>query len=167
MREAAARLQGWAVGGNCGRRLRRHYPGRTSWPGYHSAGKHIVEGRGWYGLKVGAVAIDQAVADAFLQAVTPAALEATLQSMRQLQANPDAALAQWRLEVERRRYQAERAPRRRRSVEPEDRLVARGLEAEWEDRLRELSAAEAELRPREQPRPTAIAKNGCAPSWKK
>jgi hypothetical protein len=99
------------------------------------------------------VAIDQAVANAFLQAVTPAALEAALQSMRQLQANQDAALAQWRLEVERTRYEAERVGRRYRSVEPENRLVARGLETEWEDRLRELPAAGAELRRREQQPP--------------
>jgi len=153
VREGSALLQGLAVCGNCGRRLRTHYTGRTSSPGYHCAGKQIVEGRGLYCLNVGAVAIDQAVASAFLQAVTPAALEATLQSMRQLQANQDAALAQWRLEVERTRYEAERVERRYRSVEPENRLVARGLETEWEDRLRELSAAEAELRRREQQQP--------------
>jgi len=153
VREGSALLQGLAVCGNCGRRLRTHYTGRTSSPGYHCAGKHIVEGRGLYCLNVGAVAIGQAVANAFLQAVTPAALEATLQSMRQLQANQDAALAQWRLEVERTRYEAERVGRRYRSVEPENRLVARGLETEWEDRLRELPAAGAELRRREQQPP--------------
>ena len=43
----------------------------------------------------------------------------------------DAALSQWRLEVERARYEAERAERRYRTVEPENRLVARGLETEW------------------------------------
>ena len=35
-------------------------------------------------------------------------------------------------------------------VEPENRLVARGLETEWENRLRDLAAAENELRQREQ-----------------
>ena len=57
---------------------------------------------------------------------------------QQLEADHDAALAQWRLAVERVRYEAERAERRYRAVEPENRLVARGLEAEWERRLREL-----------------------------
>ena len=150
VREGAALLQGLAVCGNCGRRLKTHYLGRASSPGYHCAGKHIVEGRGLYCLNVGGVAIDRAVADAFLQAVTPAAVEATLAAARQLEANQDAALSQWRLEVERARYEAERAERRYRNVEPENRLVARGLAAAWEERLREQAAAEAELQLREQ-----------------
>ena len=51
-------------------------------------------------------------------------------SVEQLQANRDAALSQWRLEVERARYEAKPAERRYRAVEPEDRLAARGLETE-------------------------------------
>jgi predicted DNA-binding transcriptional regulator AlpA len=54
------------------------------------------------------------------------------------------------------RYEAERAERRYRAVEPENRLVARGLEAEWENRLRDLAAAETELRRREQQQPRAL-----------
>jgi predicted DNA-binding transcriptional regulator AlpA len=61
------------------------------------------------------------------------------------------------LEVERARYEAERAERRYRTVEPENRLVARGLETEWENRLRDLAAAEMELRRREQQRPSTIS----------
>lgn len=61
------------------------------------------------------------------------------------------------LEVERARYEAEKAERRYRTVEPENRLVARGLETEWENRLRDLAAAETELRRREQQRPNALS----------
>ena len=149
VREGTALLQGLAVCGHCGRRLRTHYRGRNSTPGYHCAGKDIVNGRGVYCLNVGGVAIDQAVATAFLDAVTPAAVDATLLTVQHLQAHHDAALAQWRLAVERARYDAERAERRYRMVEPENRLVTRGLEAEWETRLRELATAEAELVQRE------------------
>ena len=88
-----------------------------------------------YCLNVGGVQIDQAVVDAFLKALTPAALEATQLAIQQLEANHDAALSQWRLAVERALYEAERAERRYRAVEPENRLVARGLETEWEKRL--------------------------------
>ena len=59
--------------------------------------------------------------------------------------------------MERTRYEAERAERRYRTVEPENRLVARGLETEWENRLRDLAAAEMELRRREQQRPSTIS----------
>jgi len=134
-----------------------HYRGRNSTPGYHCAGKDLVEGRGVYCLNVGGLAIELAVANAFLEAVTPAAVEAMRLTVEQLQTNHDAALSQWRLEVERTRYEAEKAARRYRAVEPENRLVARGLETEWESRLHDLSAAEAELRRREQQRPGRLA----------
>jgi predicted DNA-binding transcriptional regulator AlpA len=157
VREGSALLQGLATCGHCGRRLHVHYRGRNSAPGYHCAGKDLVNGRGVYCLTVGGMAIEQAVANAFLQAITPAAVEATMLSVQQLQANHDAALSQWRLEVERARYDAERVERRYRAVEPENRLVARGLETEWENRLRDLAAAETELRRREQQRPHTIS----------
>src|SRR5215469_16681367 len=152
VREGAALLQGLATCGKCGRRLHSHYTGRNAAPGYHCAGKDIVSGRGVYCLHVGGVQIDQAVADAFLKALTPAALEATQLAVQQLEANHDAALSQWRLAVERARYEAERAERQYRAVEPENRLVARGLETEWEKRLRDLAAAETELQQRQQRR---------------
>jgi len=149
VREGAALLQGLATCGKCGRRLHTHYMGRNAAPGYHCAGKDIASGRGVYCLNVGGVQIDQAVAEAFLKALTPAALEATQLAIQQLEANHDAALNQWRLAVERARYEAERAERQYHAVEPENRLVARGLETEWEKRLRELAAAESELERRE------------------
>jgi DNA invertase Pin-like site-specific DNA recombinase len=157
VREGAALLQGLATCGKCGRRLHTHYRGRNSSPGYHCAGKDIVQGRGVYCLNVGGVQIDQAVVEAFLRTVTPAAVEATQLAIQQLEADQDAALGQWRLSVERARYQAERAERQYRAVEPENRLVARGLETEWEKRLRDLAAAEAELQRREQQRPRALS----------
>jgi DNA invertase Pin-like site-specific DNA recombinase len=157
VREGAALLQGLATCGKCGRRLHTHYRGRKASPGYHCAGKDIVHGRGLYCLNVGGVQIDQAVTDAFLKALTPAAVEATQRALEQLEADQDAALSQWRLAVERARYEAERAERQYRAVEPENRLVARGLETEWEKRLRDLAAAETELHRREQQRPRALS----------
>jgi DNA invertase Pin-like site-specific DNA recombinase len=159
LREGSALLQGIASCGNCGRRLRIYYTGRNSTPGYYCAGKDVVNGRGLYCLNVGGLGIDQAVARTFLDAITPAALEASLLAIEELQSNRDAALAQWRLEVERTRYEAERAERRYRAVEPENRLVARGLETEWENRLRDLSGAEAELHRREQHQPPPIGQD--------
>jgi DNA invertase Pin-like site-specific DNA recombinase len=157
VREGAALLQGLATCGKCGRRLHTHYTGRNAAPGYHCAGKDIVSGRGVYCLNVGGVQIDRAVVDAFLKALTPAALQATQLAIRQLEANHDAALSQWRLTAERARYEAERAERQYRAVDPEHRLVARGLETEWETRLRDLAAAEAELERREQQRPRTLS----------
>jgi hypothetical protein len=156
VREGAALLQGIAVCGHCARRLAVHYSGRYSAPGYHCAGKNIVNGRGEYCLNVGGVQIDAAVAVAFLAAITPAGLAASLQAIEQLEADHDTTLMQFRREIERARYGALRAERRYRAVDPDNRLVARGLEAEWESALRELKAAEAELANRERSRPRPL-----------
>ena len=156
LREGTALLQSLATCGHCDRRLRTHYRGRNVTPGYHCAGKDIVSGRGVYCLNVGGLQIDEAVTQAFLDALEPAGLQAALRAAQQREADHDAALAQWRLAVERARYEADKAERRYRAVEPENRLVARGLETEWEQRLRELDQAQAELARRQQQRPTTL-----------
>jgi hypothetical protein len=157
VREGAALLQGIASCGHCGRKLRTQYPGRNARPGYYCAGKNIVNGRGVYCLNIGGVQIDHAVTAALLEALKPAAFEATLQATQQLESDHDAALAQWRLAVERTRYEAERAERRYRAVDPENRLVARGLEAQWERRLSELDQAQAELARKSELRPPTLS----------
>jgi len=156
VREGAALLQGIAVCGKCGRKLAVHYRGRNSTPGYHCAGRDLVGGRGVYCLSVGGVQIDQAVAEAFLAALTPAGIHAAVAAAERLEADHDAALKQWRLEVERARYQAGLAERRYLAVDPDNRLVARGLERDWEDKLAEVAAAEAELERRQQRRPKTL-----------
>jgi hypothetical protein len=55
------------------------------------------------------------------------------------------------------RYEAQRAERRFRAVEPENRLVARTLEAEWERWLSELTSAQAQLERRERLRPRQLS----------
>lgn len=156
VREGAALLQGLATCGHCGRRLHTHYSGRSAAPGYHCSGKDLVEGRGVYCLTVGGIQIDEAITTAFLAALTPAAVDAALVAAQQVDTDDKAALAQWRLAVERARYEAERAERRYRAVEPENRLVARGLETEWEQRLRDLEVAQRELEAREHQRRRAL-----------
>jgi len=157
VREGAALLQGIATCGHCGRKLRTQYPGRNARPGYYCAGKNIVNGRGIFCLNIGGVQIDQAVADALLEQLKPAAFEATLQATQQLESDHDAALTQWRLAVERAHYEAQRAERRYRAVDPENRLVARGLEAEWEQRLSELEQAKGALERKRQLRPPTLS----------
>jgi excisionase family DNA binding protein len=157
VREGGALLQGLAHCGHCGRRLHTHYRGRHAAPGYHCPGKVLVEGRGVYCLNIGGVQIDEAVARAFLAALQPAALAATLAAAERLESDRDAVLKQWRLGVERASYEAQRAERRYRAVDPDNRLVARGLEREWEERLRALAVAKADLEHRERQQPRVIS----------
>lgn len=158
VREGAALLQGLATCGDCGRKLAVFYRGPTkSTPGYYCNGTgELVDGKGVRHMDVGGQGIDTAVAQAFLTAVSPAALQACLAAAEQLEAGHDAVLDQHRRQVEQAQYAAVKAERRYRSVDPENRLVARGLEAEWNTALQAVADAEAELARREQHRPTML-----------
>lgn len=83
--------------------------------------------------------------DAVFEALRPAGIEATLRAIEEAQADHADRVRAAGLEVERARYEAERARRRYDACEPENRLVARTLEREWERRLGQLRAAERAL----------------------
>jgi DNA invertase Pin-like site-specific DNA recombinase len=156
VREGAALLQGLAKCGRCGRGLRVYYSGRNSTPGYHCPGSTLANGRAEYCLRIGGRHVDEAAATAFLSAVAPAGLVASLKAVEQMEADHNSAVAHFRRDVERARFEVQRAERRYRAVDPDNRLVARGLEAEWEKCLRHLEACEAELRRREEAQPRAL-----------
>jgi DNA invertase Pin-like site-specific DNA recombinase len=158
VREGSALLQGLATCGTCGRKLAIFYrgPAKTV-PNYYCQGSaELVDGRGSRHMNVGGQGIDAAVAAAFLATLQPAALQACLQAAEQLEHGHDAALDQHRRQVEQARYQAVKAERRYHAVDPENRLVARGLETEWNTALQRLADAEAELARRETARPKSL-----------
>ena len=158
VREGAALLQGLASCGMCGRKLAVFYRGPAkSTPGYYCNGTgELVDGKGVRHLNVGGQAIDAAVAETFLAALSPAAVQACLAATEQLEAGHDAALDQHRRQVEQARYAVMKAERRYRAVDAENRLVARGLETEWNTTLQHLADAEAELARRQQRRPVPL-----------
>lgn len=65
--------------------------------------------RGERCLQVGGLRIDKAVAQAFLEAVTPAGMEAALRAEQQCEAEYQATIQQWQRQVERTEYEAQRA----------------------------------------------------------
>jgi DNA invertase Pin-like site-specific DNA recombinase/transposase len=156
IREGAALLQGLATCGKCGRRLKVYYQGKYSTPGYYCAANNVVEGRAKHCMRIGGVKIDDAVATIFLEAITPAAMEAVILAEKNIEAGHNAALAQYQLQIERLQYETERAERRYRAVEPENRLVARTLESQWEQCLNQLNDAKRELEQRQQQRPKKL-----------
>jgi hypothetical protein len=158
VREGCALLQGLATCGVCGRKLAVYYDGPAkATPGYYCTTGSVVNGRGVRHMRVGGIAIETAVVDTFLAALVPTALQACLAAAEELEAGHDTALDQHRREVERARYAATKAERRYQAVDPDNRLVARGLEAAWETALRDLADAEAELARRQTARPKALS----------
>jgi DNA invertase Pin-like site-specific DNA recombinase len=147
-REGLALLQGIVRCGRCGRRMSVRYLKKGSIPSYecnsvhtHYAGATCQSMRG--------DEVDAAVARALLEAMRPAQFEVSMAAFDQVAAQARQLDRQWQLTLERARYEAELARRRFVAVEPENRLVARTLEREWNERLAEIERMErdATLRP--------------------
>jgi hypothetical protein len=139
VREGCALLQGLATCGTCGRKLTIFYAGPAKCvPNYYCQGSaELVNGRGAQHMSVGRQ--DRRHRRRRVPGrAGPAAPDACLQAARQLEDGHDAALAQHQRQVEQAPYHAARAERRYRAVDPDNRLVACGLETEWEHALREL-----------------------------
>jgi DNA invertase Pin-like site-specific DNA recombinase len=158
-REGCALLQGLAVCGICGRRLGVFYRGTAkSAPGYQRNGGVLAGGgQGRRCTRVSGVRAGPAVAGHVLEVLTPLALQAALDAADQIEAGHDAAPGQWRRQAGQARYAATRAERRYRAVDPENRLAARGPEAEWEACLQAVRDAGAELERRQAARPVRLS----------
>ena len=157
LREGAALLQGLALCGHCGRKLLVAYSGRNGVPSYYCPGNNLANGRGEACLRVGGQRLQQAVTAAVLAAVQPAALQAALDAAEAGDSAEEAARVQWRHQLEQTRYQAQLAQRRYENVDPDNRLVARGLEAAWETALQDVQAAEQQLQRAERHQPEALS----------
>ena len=79
---------------------------------------------------------DAAISALLLETLAPAALEAALAVQDEIAGRIAQAEAMRRSQVERARYDAELARRRYLQVDPDHRLVADALEADWNTRLR-------------------------------
>lgn len=95
--------------------------------------------------------VDAAVAHAFLAAMQPAQLEVSLSTLDQLAARARQIDHQWQLRLERIQYEADLARRRFLAVEPENRLVARTLERDWNEKLAQQAQWQKEYQLRPQP----------------
>jgi hypothetical protein len=87
-------------------------------------------------------ALDLAVGDLLVETVSPLALEVALAVQEELESRADEADRLRRQQVERAHYEAELAQRRYLRVDPDNRLVADSLEADWNQKLRALTAAQ-------------------------
>ena len=149
VREGAALLQGIVLCGHCGRRMSvRYQDGQI--PIYtcnqlhaHYAAKTCLSLRG--------DAIDEAVAQTFLEAMEPAQLEISMAAFEQIEARQRQLEQQWQLRIERTQYEADLARRRFMAVDPGNRLVARSLERDWNEKLAAVQQLEREFASRPQP----------------
>jgi DNA invertase Pin-like site-specific DNA recombinase len=143
-RKGQALLQGIVRCGYCGAVLHLRYSGpHGDFPVYVCSNDQRQFG-GKRCQEVRAIALDTQVEQRFLEALRPDQLALALAALAQLEQAEQAERKQWDLRLERARYEAKRAERQYQAVEPENRLVARSLERQWEDKLRAVEAVEKE-----------------------
>ncbi len=142
-REGPALLQGLVVCGRCGRRMTVRYHERRDGPvpEYNCIGEAIQAGARRC-LTIPGAGVDEAISQLLLDTLTPLALEVALKVQCELEARSDEADGLRKTHVERARHRAELARRRYLSVDPDNRLVADTLEADWNDSLRQLQSAQ-------------------------
>ena len=143
-RNGAALLNGLLVCGKCGRRLRVSYGGKASKPAYQC----IQERQHYAGptcQSLVARPLDEFVCGQVLRALEPVGLELSLHASADLQQERERLALYWQQRLERARYDADRAARQYHAVEPENRLVARELERQWEKALLGQRQVEEEI----------------------
>lgn len=146
VREGSALLQGLALCGRCGLRMSVRYHFRKGGklvPNYVCQRLCTEVGQPSCQYFAGA-GIDEAVAQAVVEAVTPSALDVALQLFEELRARKADLDRLRRAQVERMRQEAELAERQYMLARPENRLVVDTLERQWNEGLARLAQAEAE-----------------------
>lgn len=156
-REGPALLQGILMCGRCGKRMTVRYNPRTTGlaPMYVCQRAHIARGDPIC-QRVPGTGVDEAVGRLLVDIVTPVTLEVALEVGDELRRRADEVDRLRRQHVERARYEAELAERRYRRVDPDHRLVADALEADWNAKLRALADAQRSYEEKSQDDPGAL-----------
>jgi DNA invertase Pin-like site-specific DNA recombinase len=155
-REGRALLAGLVRCGRCGRRMQVAYWGSSGKRPAYTCAYAATQLGVTPCQRIGGRRVDEVVLEAVFAALEPASLQMTAKALREVQAEHERDLHAFEAALERARYEAERACRQFDAVEPENRLVARSLETEWESRLAEVNRAEAALTDRRARRPLSL-----------
>lgn len=140
-REGAALLTGVLLCGKCGRRMTVRYTGTGGIrPSYECVGRW-EHGNKATCSSVPADVLDRAVSEKILSIMKPSELELSLKVMHNICDANRMSDKQWLLAIERAQYEATRAERQFMLTEPENRLVVRSLETNWNQKLKELEKA--------------------------
>lgn len=157
VREGKALLQGMARCGHCGRAMSTVFGGTAGGAHGRPPQYRCVAAYDQGGDKVcqtiGSRRIDDVVVECFLDAIEPASLEIALKAEELSREEHEAMARVWQLQIEKAEYEAARAERQYQAVEPENRLVARSLERQWNERLEALEAVRAQAAAACRPRP--------------
>ncbi|MEI6560365.1 MAG: recombinase family protein [Rhodospirillaceae bacterium] len=156
VRAGQALLSGLLVCGRCGLRMAAQYNNNGRDVRY-ICGRMAADYGEAICQTIKGAPLDALVGRLVVEALAPAAIEASLLVAADLTAERDAIDRQWRQRLERAGYEAERARRQYDAVDPENRLVARTLERQWEEALADLSRLESEHADFQRQQPKALS----------
>jgi DNA invertase Pin-like site-specific DNA recombinase len=139
----SALLGGLVYCGHCGRKMHVTYQSIRNGRYSCSRTRFLPTEEACGGLP--AQGLDDLVAQQVLQALTPAGVELSLSALEHASDQRRQQDAQLRQNLERAAYEAQRAERQYQAVEPENRLVARTLEARWQAALQQQCATQEAL----------------------
>jgi DNA invertase Pin-like site-specific DNA recombinase len=144
-REGPALLQGLVYCGVCGARMavRYHSRGGRLVPDYVCTGNTSNRGTPPCQLIPGGN-LDQAIGKVLVETITPVKLELALAVQQEIDEREAETGRFYQMQVVRAGYESTLAERRYKAVDPDNRLVAGTLEAQWNDKLRQVREAEQE-----------------------
>jgi DNA invertase Pin-like site-specific DNA recombinase len=146
-REGPSLLQGIIMCGKCGKRMTVRY----NYLGQNPVTRYVCQRDGIeHAEKICSnfhgTGIDKAVGDLLLKTLMPHTLNITLAVQQELYGRLEETDSLRQKQVQRIQYEAELAKQRYMKVDPNNRLVADSLEAEWNEKLRALQLAQEEYK---------------------
>lgn len=150
IREGSALLGGLLICGHCGCRMTvkySRYPrsdGTDASQPHYCCNRHAID----YGSErcqtLAGRVLDTFITEQILTVLEPASIDLSLTAAEDIEQERKNIERQWQHRLERAQYHVDRAARQYHSVEPENRLVARELERQWEQNLLELQQLKEE-----------------------
>ena len=136
-------LTGLVYCGRCGRKMSVSY--KSIHHGRYNCSRPRFEPTDEACSGLPARSLDELISRQVLQALSSAAIELSLSAIEHTSQERRQQGTQLRQNLDRAMYEAQRAERQYQTVEPENRLVARSLEARWEAALEQQRAAQDAL----------------------
>jgi DNA invertase Pin-like site-specific DNA recombinase len=130
-RTTTSTLAGLVVCGRCGCRMQTRYTPQLR----YNCQRRALDYADPTCQTLAGEQLEQLASAQILEVVTPASLELSRHAAAQTERERNALDRQWKLSLERAAQNTQRAFRQYNAVEPENRLVARTLERQWEEAL--------------------------------
>jgi DNA invertase Pin-like site-specific DNA recombinase len=156
-RDGPALLGGMLLCGRCGQPMHVGYQGTNGSRSVYLCNYRQIRFAEKACQRIPGKAIDQFVLERVWAALTPAQIEVSLAAVNELAHQQIEVDKQWQRQLQAARYAADLAQRRYEQVDPQNRLVARTLEQQWEACLQEIDHLDAEFTSLQQKKPLTIS----------